>query len=215
MIRIGIELNNVVRNVNKQILKYYQKDIDQSLDLDEIDEKDDVFKHAKFKFLADRNEFIYIDYPFEIFASAKPMSKELPTLINNWLSDLTNYEEEYIEVSFFSLGEEALTIQSTYFFLSKIGTRVRKVMFPKEINEIPGEYDVIITANGKVLDFFDSKYHRDTYMIKIKNNTNGEYAAHKEYDSLEDVIKDEKLLEELQEFVNNKDEKNIEDGKPA
>lgn len=215
MIRIGIELNHVVRNVNKQILKYYQKDIDQSLDLDEIDEKDDVFKHAKFKFLTDRNEFIYIDYPFEIFASAKPMSKELPTLINNWLSDLTNYEEEYIEVSFFSLGEEALTIQSTYFFLSKIGTRVRKVVFPKDINEIAGEYDVIITANGKVLDFFDSKYHRDTYMIKIKNNTNGEYAAHKEYDSLEEVIKDEKLLEELQEFVNNKDEKNIEDGKTA
>jgi hypothetical protein len=215
MIRIGIELNHVVRNVNKQILKYYQKDIDQSLDLDEIDEKDDVFKHAKFKFLTDRNEFIYIDYPFEIFASAKPMSKELPTLINNWLSDLTNYEEEYIEVSFFSLGEEALTIQSTYFFLSKIGTRVRKVVFPKDINEIAGEYDVIITANGKVLDFFDSKYHRDTYMIKIKNNTNGEYAAHKEYDSLEEVIKDDKLLEELQEFVNNKDEKNIEDGKTA
>ena len=215
MIRIGIELNHVVRNVNKQILKYYQKDIDQSLDLDEVDEKDDVFKHAKFKFLTDRNEFIYIDYPFEIFASAKPMSKELPTLINNWLSDLTNYEEEYIEVSFFSLGEEALTIQSTYFFLSKIGTRVRKVVFPKDINEIAGEYDVIITANGKVLDFFDSKYHRDTYMIKIKNNTNGEYAAHKEYDSLEEVIKDDKLLEELQEFVNNKDEKNIEDGKTA
>lgn len=212
MIRIGIELNHVVRNVNKQILKYYQKDIDPSLDLDEIDEKDDVFEHAKFKFLTDRNEFIYIDYPFEIFASAKPMSKELPTLINNWLSDLTNYEEDYIEVSFFSLGEEALTIQSTYFFLSKIGTRVRKVVFPKEINEMVDEYDVIITANGKVLDFFDSKYHRDTYMIKIKNNTNKDYKSDREYDSLEDVFKDEKLLEDLQEFVNNKEDKNNGNG---
>lgn len=212
MIRIGIELNHVVRNVNKQILKYYQKDIDPSLDLDEIDEKDDVFEHAKFKFLTDRNEFIYIDYPFEIFASAKPMSKELPTLINNWLSDLTNYEEDYIEVSFFSLGEEALTIQSTYFFLSKIGTRVRKVVFPKEINEMVDEYDAIITANGKVLDFFYSKYHRDTYMIKIKNNTNKDYKSDREYDSLEDVFKDEKLLEDLQEFVNNKEDKNNGNG---
>lgn len=212
MIRIGIELNHVVRNVNKQILKYYQKDIDPSLDLDEIDEKDDVFEHAKFKFLTDKNEFIYIDYPFEIFASAKPMSKELPTLINNWLSDLTNYEEDYIEVSFFSLGEEALTIQSTYFFLSKIGTRVRKVVFPKEINEMVDEYDAIITANGKVLDFFDSKYHRDTYMIKIKNNTNKDYKSDREYDSLEDVFKDEKLLEDLQEFVNNKEDKNNGNG---
>ena len=38
MIRIGIELNDVVRNVNKQILKYYQKDIDPTLDLDDIDD---------------------------------------------------------------------------------------------------------------------------------------------------------------------------------
>jgi hypothetical protein len=212
MIRIGIELNHVVRNVNKQILKYYQKDIDPSLDLDEIDEKDDVFEHAKFKFLTDKNEFIYIDYPFEIFASAKPMSKELPTLINNWLSDLTNYEEDYIEVSFFSLGEEALTIQSTYFFLSKIGTRVRKVVFPKEINEMVDEYDAIITANGKVLDFFDSKYHDNPYLIKIKNNTNKDYKSDREYDSLEDVFKDEKLLEDLQEFVNNKEDKNNGNG---
>ena len=48
MIRIGIEINGVIRNINKQILKYYQKDIDPSIDLDEIDETDNVFKYAKF-----------------------------------------------------------------------------------------------------------------------------------------------------------------------
>ena len=36
MVKIGIELNNVVRNYNKQILKYYQKDINPELDLDEF-----------------------------------------------------------------------------------------------------------------------------------------------------------------------------------
>ena len=38
MIRIGIELNNVIRNVDKQILKYYQKDIKPELDIEDIDE---------------------------------------------------------------------------------------------------------------------------------------------------------------------------------
>ena len=61
MIRIGIELNGVIRNINKQILKYYQKDIDNTLDLDLVDEKDDPFKWAKFDSNKDKNEFIYID----------------------------------------------------------------------------------------------------------------------------------------------------------
>jgi hypothetical protein len=202
MIKIGIELNNVVRNVNKQILKYYQKDIKPELDIDDIDEKDDVFKYAKFDSLTDKNEFIYIDYPFEIFGSAKPMDKELPMLMNNWLSELTNYEDDDVEVSFFSLNEEALTIQSSYFFLSKIGTRVRKIVFPKDIDEIKNDYDVIITGNKEVIDFFDG--NDNVYTILIPNGTTDDCKSAEKYDSLNDVIKDNKLLEKLQEFVNNK-----------
>ena len=117
MIRIGIELNNVIRNVNKQILKYYQKDIKSELDIDDIDEKDNPFKYCAFNSPTEKSEFIYIDYPYEIFGCAKTMSKELPTLMNNWLAELTNYEDDDVEISFFSLNEESLTIQSSYFFL--------------------------------------------------------------------------------------------------
>ena len=105
MIRIGIELNDVVRNINKQILKYYQKDIDPSLDLDEVDEKDDVFKYAKFDSNKSRNEFIYIDYPYEIFGCAKTMTKDLQVEMNNWLSELTNYEDDDVEIYFYSLNK--------------------------------------------------------------------------------------------------------------
>jgi len=210
MIKVGIELNHVVRNINKQILKYYQKDIDQSLDIDDIDEKDDAFKYAKFETLTDKNDFIYIDYPYEIYGCAKTMDKELPALINNWLSELTNYEEDEIEISFFSLNEEALTIQSSYFFLSKIGTRVRKIIFPKSINEIRGEYDVVIAGSKEVLDFF--KGDNESYVIQISNNMNKDCEADKKYDSLNDVIKDDEFIGIVQEFVNNKNNKNITDG---
>lgn len=212
MIKVGIELNHVVRNINKQILKYYQKDIDPSLDIDDIDEKDDVFKYAKFETLTDKNEFIYIDYPYELFGCAKTMDKELPALLNNWLSELTNYEDDDVEISFFSLNEEALTIQSSYFFLSKIGTRVRKIVFPKNIKEIWGEYDVVIAGSKEVLDFFSGDNNDSTYVIQITNNVNKDCKADKVYDSLNDVIKDETLLEALQEFVNNKTNKDIADG---
>ena len=152
MIRIGIELNHVVRNINKQILKYYQKDINPSLDLEDVDEKDDAFKYAKFETLTDKNDFIYIDYPYEIFGCAKTMTKDTPMLMNNWLSELTNYEDDDVEISFFSLNEDSLTIQSTYFFLSKIGTRVRKIVFPKKFEDIKDDYDVIITGNNKLIN---------------------------------------------------------------
>ncbi len=210
MIKIGIELNGVVRNVNKQILKYYQKDINPSLDLDETDEKDDVFKYAKFESLTDKNDFIYIDYPYEIFGCAKTMSKDLPMLMNNWLSELTNYEDDDVEISFFSLDEEALTIQSSYFFLSKIGTRVRQIVFPKNVDDIKETYDVIISANKNVLDFFEN--NDGTYVVQISNKTNEKCKSNKKYDSLDDVIKDEEFLKEVQEFVNNKNNKDIADG---
>ena len=205
MIKVGIELNHVVRNINKQILKYYQKDFDPSLDLDEIDEKDDVFKYAKFNSKAERNEFMYIDYPYELFGCAKTMSKDLPALMNNWLSELTNFEDDNVEISFFSLNEEALTIQSSYFFLSKIGTRVRKVVFPNNFKEISNDYDVVITANEEVMKCLGD----NVYKILIKTGYNDELNefANKSYASLDDVITDVDLLSELVEFKNNKIEK--------
>ena len=205
MIRIGIELNDVVRNINKQILKYYQKDIDPSLDLDEVDEKDDVFKYAKFDSNKSRNEFIYIDYPYEIFGCAKTMTKDLQVEMNNWLNELTNYEDDNVEIYFYGLNEESLTIQSSYFFLSKIGTRVRKVIFPRDLNDLTKDTDVIVTANKKVVDFLDGK--KGIYSILINNNINSECKdkANANYDSLSDVIKDDGLLNTLHEFVLNKE----------
>jgi hypothetical protein len=205
MIRIGIELNDVVRNINKQILKYYKKDIDPSLDLDEVDEKDDVFKYAKFDSNKSRNEFIYIDYPYEIFGCAKTMTKDLQVEMNNWLNELTNYEDDNVEIYFYGLNEESLTIQSSYFFLSKIGTRVRKVIFPRDLNDLTKDTNVIVTANKKVVDFLDGK--KGIYSILINNNINSECKdkANANYDSLSDVIKDEGLLNTLHEFVLNKE----------
>ena len=172
------------------------------LDLDEVDEKDDPFKYAKFETLTDKNEFIYIDYPYEIYGTAKPMDKNLPATLNKWLFELTNYEEDEVEVSFFSLNEDALTIQSTYFFLSKIGTRVRKVVFPKDFTEVENDYDVVVTGNKALIDNYLSKNDNITTVL-ITNTTVKEYEDNNDkvdlvYDSLESMINDDKFLSEIQ-----------------
>ena len=190
MLTIGVELNHVVRNINKQILKYYAKEFDPSMDVDELDDRKDVIKeYCNFKSKNEKNNFIYIDYPYEIFGCANTSEKKLAVKITNWLTDISNIEDEDIRIVFYSLNEEALTIQSTFFFLSKIGTRVRKVFFPRDIKEIWDECDVVITANN---DLFIEELPEGKKIVLINREFNSENKdkAFLNYDNLSDVIDD-------------------------
>ena len=197
MLTIGVELNHVVRNINKQILKYYAKEFDPSMDWEELDDKVDVIeKYTNFKSKFEKNNFIYIDYPYEIFGCANTMEKKLAVRITNWLSDITNIEDEDIRIIFYSLDEDALTIQSTYFFLSKIGARVRKVIFPKTIDELWGECDAVITARN---EFFERETPEGKKVILINRDFNKEHKdeAFLNYDNLSDVIDDNNFFNKI------------------
>lgn len=197
MLTIGVELNHVVRNINRQILKYYAKEFDPSMDWEELDDKVDVIeKYTNFKSKFEKNNFIYIDYPYEIFGCANTMEKKLAVRITNWLSDITNIEDEDIRIIFYSLDEDALTIQSTYFFLSKIGARVRKVIFPKTIDELWEECDAVITARN---EFFDRETPEGKKVILINRDFNKEHKdeAFLNYDNLSDVIDDNNFFNEI------------------
>lgn len=190
MLTIGVELNHVVRNINKQILKYYAKEFDPSMDWEELDDRKDVLEeYTKFKSKIEKNNFIYIDYPFEVFGSANTMEKKLATKITNWLSDITNIEEEDIRIVFYSLHEEALTIQSTFFFLSKIGSRVRKVFFPKNVSEIWEECDVVITANNELFEN-ETPEGKKIVLINREFNAENKDKAFLNYDNLSELIED-------------------------
>lgn len=197
MLTIGVELNHVVRNINRQILKYYAKEYDPSMDWEELDDKVDVIeKYTKFESKFEKNNFIYIDYPYEIFGCANTMEKKLAVRITNWLSDITNIEDEDIRIIFYSLDEDALTIQSTYFFLSKIGARVRKVIFPKTIDELWEECDAVITARN---EFFERETPEGKKVVLINRDFNKEHKdeAFLNYDNLSDVIDDNNFFNKI------------------
>jgi hypothetical protein len=197
MLTIGVELNHVVRNINKQIIKYYAKEFSPETDIDEIDDKEDVFKtFAKFNSNYEKNNFIFIDYPYEIFGCASTMEKKLAVKITNWLTDISNIEDEDIRIVFYSLNEGELSIQSTYFFLSKIGTRVRKVFFPKNIDEVWDECDVVITARD---EFFEKEIPEGKKIVLINRPFNKEVKdkAFLNYDNLSEIITDEDFFNKL------------------
>jgi len=190
MITIGVELNHVVRNINRQLLKYYQKEFDPSLDVDEIDDRVDVIgKYMKFRSKKEKNDFIYIDYPYEIFGCAGTSEKKLAVKITNWLVNVSNIEDEDIRIVFYSLNEEAIAIQSTFFFLSKIGARVRKVFFPKNVKEVWDECDVVITANNQMFEE-EIPENKKIILINREFNEKNKDKAFLTYDNLSDVIDD-------------------------
>ena len=197
MITIGVELNHVVRNINKQIVKYYTKEYAPDVDPDDIDDREDVLKtFAKFDSKYERNNFLYIDYPYEIFGCASTMEKKLAVKITNWLTDISNIEDEDIRIIFYSMNEEAITIQSTFFFLSKIGTRVRKVIFPKSIEEVWEECDVVITARD---EFFEKEIPEGKKVVLINRpfNKDCKDKAFLNYDNLSEIITDEEFFNKL------------------
>lgn len=197
MLTIGVELNHVVRNINKQILKCYAKEFDPSMDWDELDDHVDVFdKYCKFKSKYEKNNFLYIDYPFEIFGSSNTAEKKLAVKITNWLSEITNIEDEDIRIIFYSLNEDAITIQSSFFFLSKIGARVRKVIFPKKLEEVWDECDVVITARN---EFFEREIPEGKKIVLINREFNSENKdkAFLNYDNLSDVISDNEFFNKV------------------
>ena len=202
MITIGVELNDVVRDIKKQMLKYFKKEFGSDYDPDDIESSEDIFEKGYIKFNSKKDEknFIYIDYPYELFGCAKPMEKNLPTKINQWLTDMSNIDDEEFRVIYFSMDEEALTIQSSFFFLSKIGTRVREVLFPQNIDEIKGKFDFVVSANN---DIINKLGENGVKTIKIKKDWNAETKCDFEFDSLSDVVDDENFLNKIVEIKKN------------
>ena len=197
-IRICLELNHVIRNINKQIVKYYQQDYDESIDLDEVDYKDDVLKTiCHFSSDMKKIEFLYELYPLEVYGHANQMERNLSRDLNAWLKELTNQEEYDVDVFFYSLKEYDITIQSSYFFLSKIGSRVRKVVFPKSIEELEEYGDVFITANNDVLN----NISKPTVLIKMNFNKPSGKETQIVYDDFRAFLDDKKKLDNISKIL--------------
>lgn len=201
--RVAIDLNDVIRAYSKTFAKYYKKEFDNNLDLDNIELKSNILSEVfEFNSKEDYQKFLYEDYPYEIFGSCPCVEKDLPSKLNNWLINVTeNYEsDENVEFIIVSTMEYSLTIQSTYFFLSKIGCRIREVFLPKDSSEIWNKCDLLITANPKLLD--SKPLDKKTIKIEMQYNSNCE--SNYSYPSFEDFISNENnFINILKENANN------------
>lgn len=196
---IAIELNEVLRSYTSQFATYYKKGINKDFDIDNVEiytnELDKVFP---FKSEKDYQKFVYEDYPYELFGAADPMSKSLPYRFNDWVqNDLRNMDVDPPSLIVFSPFEMGLTIQSTYFFLSKTGSRIRECYFPVNSQDIWDRCDILITANPLMLN----NKPQGKITIKISATYNNNCEADYTFDSMMDLINDnsgliEKIIKE-------------------
>jgi hypothetical protein len=80
--------------------------------------------------------------------------------------------------------------------LSKIGARVRKVIFPKNLEEVWDECDVVITANKEVVEA-EVPEGKKVILINRLFNEGVKDKAFANYDNLSDIIEDNNFFNAL------------------
>ena len=153
--KIAIDLNDVVRDFTYNFLMYYVKGYNHQYDPDDFNEStNDMELALPFKTTRAYEKFVYEDYPFELFGKCPTCTKKLTEQLNEWteqtLKDIDT--DEPIDIMFVSTMEYGASIGNTYFFLSKLGTKIRETYFPTDSSTIWDRCDVLITANPSLLN---------------------------------------------------------------
>lgn len=194
--KICFTLDDVIRAKTRQFGKILVKaNLFEESKLDEIEintnDLCEVFGMQRNEY----NQFLYADYPFEVFAEAPVMERMLDKKLNLWMLDMENSEDGNYEFVIANPYEFNASIGYTCFFLSQIATRVREFHFPKNSSDIWDFCDVLVTADPKLL----AEKPEGKKSVKIDAPYNKDSEADLSYESLLKLIEDEKFTEKIAE----------------
>jgi hypothetical protein len=193
--RIGIEVNGVLRNTIDKITQTYQKFlIDKTDGIDETGEFTyemslpvetlNLSDHLKFQNEEELYSFLYEEFPMEIFGHAQSTEYNTFNDLNELYLKLRD-EHELVIVS----DEIGKSKPATLFFLSKFGCQFEKVKFYSNytINSMWDEIDILLTANPSLL----LEYPSDKIIIKYNTDYNKHSESSISISSIKEL--DEKL----------------------
>lgn len=189
--RIGITLDEVLRDTLTQFLYTYEKyyNVETDLKIEDITSKD-FSKFVNFESLDDMNKFLYEEASLEIFGHADQKLNNLMSKFNTFLIDINDEEEHTVEIV---SREVHSSIPSTLFFLSKLSCRAENIRFVQDHENYWDGVDVLVTADPKALDTKpDNKLS-----VKIKAPYNSESSGDFELDSILSFIRYESLRDKI------------------
>lgn len=188
--KIGITINEVLRNFLGQFAYTYEKYIGDT-DVKEEDVTNfNLIEFFQFDDINKLNSFLYLEAPLEIFGHAGQMSDGLMNHFNNFVMNMKDEGDHQVEVVSLEVDK---SIPSTYFFLSKLGSKIPNIRFVGNYAEKWDGVDVLVTANPKALELKPV----GKISVKVKAPYNKDVVADYEIDSILDFIKDEELRNKI------------------
>lgn len=177
--RIGIELNGVLRNTLGKIQQEYEKWYIDNPFNDENNEDDfkyevisdltslNISNHLKFKDDEDLYNFLYEEHTMEIFGHASSVEYNGMFHLNDFYLNVRD-EHDVLIVS----DEIGKSKPASLFFISKFGCLVECVKFYSEstIQNMWDSVDVLVTANPNIID----NHPEDKTIIKYETIYNQE-----------------------------------------
>ena len=207
--KIGIALNDVLRDYVSQFAYTYEKYRDTGT---EVVEEDGVEIERKIKFdlekypITDFNllnhelvsfddemdfkKFSYVEAALELFGHADQTHANIMTKLNQFLIETADEEEHEIELV---SREAVMSIPSTFFFLSKTLCKASNIRFVTAYEDKWNGVDVLITACPTTLEAKPS----GKVSVKINTTYNKDVKADYELDSLFEFMDDEQLREKI------------------
>jgi len=193
--KIGIDINNVLRNTFQKTEQIYQKyylddsiesEFDYKVDLP-VKDMNNLINHFSFPNKEDMYEFFYEEFPMEIFGHAPSTLPNTFNTLNQIYEDLRD-EHDLLIIS----DEIGKSKPASLFFLSKYGCLIEKVKFFSKLtlHTLWEECDLIITSNPELLDNNDN----DKIMVKVTSTYNEDCKSDHEIDNLEEFQELYKIL---------------------
>ena len=190
--RIGISLDEVLRDTLTQFLYTYEKyyNVETDLKIDDITSRN-LTEFVDFKNGVDEmNSFLYDEASLEVFGHADQKHDNLMTRFNMFLMDIKDEEEHEVEIV---SREVHRSIPSTLFFLSKLSCRAENIRFVQNHEDYWNGIDILITADPKALDTKpDNKLS-----VKIKAPYNSESKSDFELDDIIQFLIDEDFRDKI------------------
>lgn len=189
--RIGITLNEVLRDYVGQLVYTYTKYIDPNTSITEGQVLDSNFlNYFKFKDIDEFNDFVYDEAALEIFGHADQLHDNIISYFNTFLMDIEDEEEhEIVLIS----REVSRSIPATLFFLSKVGCRAKNIKFISDYESMWDDIDVLVTATPEAIKCKPS----GKIAIKINASYNGIIEADHSLDTIIPFIRDEEFRNKI------------------
>ena len=187
--RIGIELNGVLRDTLRKIQQEYEKwYIENSFNEDEEFKYEvitkltslEISKHLKFKNEDELYDFLYKEHTMEIFGHAGSVETSGMMDFNDFYLDVRDNHD--ITIVSDEIGKSK---PASLFFISKFGCLIESIKFYSEstINSLWESIDILLTANPKLL----LNHPENKTVIKYNTSYNSDIKTEHEISTIKEL----------------------------